>query len=187
MVGYLSDTDYLSQIKSDVLSLITNSNGDLRTRAEHSAITELESYLSGRFDTALIFLRFNIWDNAVNYVVDEQVVFENAVWKSLSINSGQEPAEGSEHWVKVFQRNELITTFLIDIVLYHLNARIAFDQVSTIRMDRYNRAVTWLKDVASGKINPNLPVLDRDEDGVADNTYFKWSSRSKFNSKGSYF
>lgn len=63
--------------------------------------------------------------------------------------------EGSE-------RNQQLVMIVCDVALYHLVAwlpkRIGFE----IRETRYNNAISWLKDVQSGKATPDLPVLTND-------------------------
>lgn len=57
------------------------------------------------------------------------------------------------------QRNQQLVMITCDIALYHLIAwlpkRIGFE----IRDIRYKNAISWLKDVQSGKASPNLPTL----------------------------
>ncbi|MBQ1408480.1 MAG: DUF1320 family protein [Bacteroidales bacterium] len=56
------------------------------------------------------------------------------------------------------QRNGFLVMIVADVALYHLVSwlpkRIGFD----IRETRYNQAITWLKDVQSGKATPDLPT-----------------------------
>lgn len=63
--------------------------------------------------------------------------------------------EGSE-------RNQQLVMIVCDVALYHLVAwlpkRIGFE----IRETRYNNAISWLKDVQSGKATPDLLVLTND-------------------------
>jgi phage gp36-like protein len=60
-------------------------------------------------------------------------------------------------------RNEQLIMITCDIALYHLVAwlpkRIGFE----IREIRYNRAISWLKDVQAGKATPDLPTLTNDQ------------------------
>ncbi|MCQ2298734.1 MAG: DUF1320 domain-containing protein [Bacteroidales bacterium] len=56
------------------------------------------------------------------------------------------------------QRNGYLVMIVADVALYHLVSwlpkRIGFDTRET----RYNQAITWLKDVQSGKATPDLPT-----------------------------
>jgi len=57
-------------------------------------------------------------------------------------------------------RNKLIVMYLIDISLYHLFAAITPRNVPQVRYDRYTAAINWLKAVAKGNINPDLPAAE---------------------------
>lgn len=61
------------------------------------------------------------------------------------------------------ERNPQLVMILCDVALYHLVAwlpkRIGFE----IRETRYNNAISWLKDVQSGKATPDLDPLTNDE------------------------
>lgn len=61
-------------------------------------------------------------------------------------------------------RNAVIVMLYVDMVLYHLHARISPEQVPTLRAERYRAAKDWLKAVAKQEINPALP-LPTDTDG----------------------
>ncbi|MBR3565339.1 MAG: DUF1320 family protein [Paludibacteraceae bacterium] len=60
-------------------------------------------------------------------------------------------------------RNPQLVMILCDVALYHLVAwlpkRIGFE----IRETRYNNAISWLKDVQSGKATPDLDPLTNDK------------------------
>lgn len=67
-------------------------------------------------------------------------------------------------------RNQLLVMYAVDMVIYHLISRINPRQITQLRLDRYEAAVAWLKAVNRGEILPELPVLDSDNDGQADNS-----------------
>jgi len=75
--------------------------------------------------------------------------------------------EDTNYWTKGDNRNQLIVMRLIDITLYHLHSRINPRNIPDLRKDRYdgNResqtlgAIGWLKQVARGDINADLPVI----------------------------
>jgi len=62
-------------------------------------------------------------------------------------------------------RNAEVVMYMVDIVLYHLHSRINPGQVPQLRMDRYEDALTWLKSVASGKLEPSLPKPSGADEG----------------------
>lgn len=58
------------------------------------------------------------------------------------------------------ERNTLILMMAIDITIYHIFSIHNPQKLSQVRVDRYNRAVEWLKAVASGKISiADAPLL----------------------------
>jgi phage gp36-like protein len=60
-------------------------------------------------------------------------------------------------------RSAVIVLYLIDMVLYHLHSRINPNNIPALRDNRYKQALAWLKDVAAGKITPNLPRISDTE------------------------
>lgn len=57
-------------------------------------------------------------------------------------------------------RNNLILMMAIDITIYHIFSIHNPQKLSQVRVDRYNRAVEWLKAVAAGKISiADAPLL----------------------------
>ena len=65
-------------------------------------------------------------------------------------------------------RNKLILMMAIDITIYHIFSIHNPQKLSQVRVDRYNRAVEWLKAVAAGKISiPDAPLLP--EETLRDN------------------
>ncbi len=61
-------------------------------------------------------------------------------------------------------RNQLVLMMAIDIAVYHLFSIHNPQKMSQIRKDRYERAVEWLKQVATFKISVDgAPKLPEDE------------------------
>lgn len=75
--------------------------------------------------------------------------------------------ENTTYWTKGDNRNQQIVMYLIDITLYHLHSRINPRNVPELRSIRYDGAnalqtggaIGWLKKVASGDVNADLPVI----------------------------
>jgi len=65
-------------------------------------------------------------------------------------------------------RNQLVLMMAIDIAVYHLFSIHNPQKMSQIRKDRYERAVEWLKQVATFKISvegaPKLPEDERKQE-----------------------
>jgi phage gp36-like protein len=79
-------------------------------------------------------------------------------------------------------RNAMVLNCAVDITLYHLHSRVTPNQVPGVRKDRYDAAIDWLKGVASGEINPRLPIrLFKDTNDQTPN--FRMGSNQKFNTE----
>jgi len=74
------------------------------------------------------------------------------------------------------ERNPLIIMYLIDIALYHLHSKTPGRVMPEIRMDRYDAAITWLKMVAKGDLNPVLPAPPE----TTKSTIFRGSSNQQY-------
>ena len=57
-------------------------------------------------------------------------------------------------------KHPFLLMILIDIFAYHLASRMTHTSMQEIKTDRYESAKSWLKDVATGKIVPNLPMKE---------------------------
>jgi phage gp36-like protein len=60
------------------------------------------------------------------------------------------------------ERNPIVLMYLVDIVLYHLHTNISPRNIPELRGIRYEAAINWLKMVAKGDLNPDLPTLPDD-------------------------
>ncbi len=54
-------------------------------------------------------------------------------------------------------RNELLLIFVKDIAAWHLVNIVNPNIEMKLRQDRYERAISWLKDVQKGIVEPDLP------------------------------
>lgn len=55
-------------------------------------------------------------------------------------------------------RNPALIMYMIDMVVYLLHSKIATRAIPKERHDRNEAAMEWLKMLAAGKLNPDLPV-----------------------------
>ncbi|HEX8575338.1 MAG TPA: phage protein Gp36 family protein [Flavobacterium sp.] len=76
-------------------------------------------------------------------------------------------------------RNAFIVMITIDCALYHLYCSIAPNKIPEHRSNRYQDALEWLKMMAEGKGNADLPLLTDAQGEVKDS--FRLSSRNTFN------
>ena len=78
-------------------------------------------------------------------------------------------------------RNRLIVMRTVDIALYHLVASLPQKMGIEIRKERYERAIEWLEGVQSGKIIPDLPVIEEEDSSVSFGTVFHSEPRLRHN------
>jgi phage gp36-like protein len=76
-------------------------------------------------------------------------------------------------------RNAYIVMITIDCALYHLYCSIAPNKIPEHRSNRYQDVIEWLKMMAEGKGNADLPLIKDENTGeVKDN--FRLSSNNTF-------
>lgn len=64
------------------------------------------------------------------------------------------------HYTEGDNRNQQLVNYVIDVMLYHLFSRIAPRNIPELRLERYDGAIAWLKNVAKGDdITADLPLL----------------------------
>nr|DAM85992.1 MAG TPA: head to tail adaptor [Caudoviricetes sp.] len=66
------------------------------------------------------------------------------------------------------QRNPLLLIFVKDIAVWHFINLCNAGCDLELREKRYDRAVSWLRQVQRGETTANLPVVDEDGDGKPD-------------------
>ena len=75
-------------------------------------------------------------------------------------------------------RNPLIVMRMADIALYHLCAKLPGRMNYDVRLERYESAKSWLKDIQRGQATLSLPLIDDTDPGNP----IKWKSLPKQNS-----
>lgn len=138
----------------------------------------------------MIFLKHDdftvtIDDNLLNQIIKNQPALLDSI-ELMAIAEMQSYLASRFDVANIFnkqgnQRNPLIVLYLIDIILYHLHARVSPRNISQLRVDRYNQAIEWLKMASTGIIQPDLP-LKKDNMGDADDR-LKWGSNPKLNQR----
>jgi hypothetical protein len=128
----------------------------------------------------------NEYLSTTTYTTGDQVWFENKVYTATVNIKGIDPTysgywgTGTTYSITATypddatkfslgdNRNALIVQYLLDITLYHLHSRINPRNVPDLRKERYNGndpmdrggAIGYLKSVASGSVNCDLPEID---------------------------
>ena len=181
-MAFLRQKDYLKQIRNDNLQVIIEGDDEVRKETELAAQAEIESYLSQRYDTPLIFTNLYEYDPAATYNTGDLIMYpdcEDDIYNALEDNiTGETPDDAPTKWSKGDTRSTLIKMHLIDLTLYHLHSRINPRNIPDFRIARRDDCISWLKMVAKGQLNVNLPVItDPDKAGLK----VKWASNDKFN------
>lgn len=71
---FILRSDYITQIRDEVLEVIIDDNDDVLDHAENAAIDEVKSYLAQRFDTDSIFAPVNGWEVNDEHAIGDRVV-----------------------------------------------------------------------------------------------------------------
>lgn len=156
-MGYLNEIDYAHLIKEVFLNQISENDNSKVIQAEGAAIEEVASYLSGRYDTAAIFIDIPAWSGLTLFPLGQQVIHLGGYWVSLIETLNDEPGTNAA-WVQRDDRNPKIVQICVDFSLYHLHSRIAKRQMPELRALRYEEGLEYLKRIEKRTVNPNLPL-----------------------------
>lgn len=63
------------------------------------------------------------------------------------------------YWTPGDNRSQQLVTVVVDIALYHLHSRIAPQNIPELRKDRYDNALTWLKQISRAELNAKMPEI----------------------------
>lgn len=130
MSRFITEADYDVLIRTEIKNILLENYSITKLQsAEQMAISQIKNYLAGRYDVALIFTP----------MLDPVVV---------NIPS-----------VQIDNRNAFIVMIVIDCALYHLYCSIAPNKIPEHRSNRYQDALEWLKLMAEGKSNADLPMI----------------------------
>lgn len=169
---YLTPTDYLTACNEQDKQVLTeNSNFFLLENMEQSAAELIKSYLKayrdGEYDLDVIFQKLYLYDVAIGYnagacVFNEITLPDNSIWNEVyyaKVTNTGSALNDTAFWEKIDKRPKLIIRGMVDLVMYDLYTRIMPDNIPTIRKERYEYFMEWLKGISSGKVNADLPLL----------------------------
>ena len=77
-------------------------------------------------------------------------------------------------------RNQLVLELTKNIAVWYIIRLSGVDLIYRQAKERYDAAINWLNSVADGKLNPDLPIRDDDDDGLPDGG-LSWGSAMKNN------
>ena len=152
---FLQDSDYLRQIKQNVLDQILNDDLTLLLEVEKSSILEMSGYIGIRYDREQIFAVINDYDNAISYSLDARVRYNGTLYYVIAENGttpGALPDATPSEYSEGDTRNPLIVRMLIDMVLYQISKRTNPRNIPELRVDAYNEAKTMLVEINKGEV-----------------------------------
>lgn len=181
MERYLHPGDYSIQIRSEIKTLVGGADEKKLVLAEHAAVGQMKSWLKKRYDIAQIFfLMKGEHDQALAYSLGDLVYYKEAGqsvedYKVYSANAAIPAATAwnASNWTLFTDRNPFVLLYLVDLTLYHLHSKDAARAIPKVREDRYQDALDWLKGVAEGVIDADLPQVSELDENGADNPNYK--------------
>jgi len=155
----LHPNDYQSAIASDELALIIDGNPFAISDAEALAVGIVTSYLRARFQVAKIITQITQFDAAVTYSVGHRVLYNNILYFAKEATTGSQP-DTSTKWQKGNNMDPVIKCRLLDIALYQLHKKVSLRQIPDKIAIAFEEAISWLKAVNNGIVDPGLPVRE---------------------------
>jgi hypothetical protein len=186
---FLKDSDYALYIKDNILLDLLRGNPALRIQAENAAYEEIASKLRDRILIDEQFAAASPYDPSRAYNPLDQVEYQDAIYQALNPPPGvgippgpgnirpigydvlvDGTASPSWLWQAIRgPRNPQLVECMIDIVIYLLEAAIKNENVSAVRVKRYDAAMAWLKDIAvGGRVPTGFRLMP---DDPSDNIY----------------
>lgn len=89
--NFLLAGDYDTQVRPDILGIITDDTERIRTQAELAAIEQVKTVVSARHDVACIFPRILPYISTVSYAEEDQVASNGVLYEALQVAVGQAP------------------------------------------------------------------------------------------------
>ena len=163
-VRFLIPSDYTPYIRKEIKEDILLKQTDVIQKVEMAAQEEITSYLSGRFDTSAIFMTISDYESTRPVKAGDFIHEDGKIYRALEDQTGVSPSESvaSENPTFVLDdpRNPIIVLRMVYITLYHAHKALPGSQIPKLRIDDYDISIRWLEKVASGLLNPLLPVTE---------------------------
>lgn len=167
--------------------------------------------LGTQYSFFYVTLPYDEWDYYTEYAVGDHVWYANKTYTCATACEGIVPgATGSTSfwgsgtnyditaiypidttkWTVGDNRNQQVVLYLLDITLYHLHSRINPRNIPDLRKERYDGnspnqtggAIGWLKKVASGDVNADLPNI-QPQQGMS----IRWGSANDSNTQSNNY
>ena len=167
---FISDADLTTILDERQMAQVIAISESNRKRAEDFATSEATSYLNFKFDTDAIFT-FEVFDYSINinYKEGQIIVDDSATAYTCILNAPAGTALSDDTYFESKDgRNPLIVMIVVDLLAYHLFSKIPYNSIPEHIKERYKEAITKLKNIRVGKMNPLLPIKQIDSDEEQD-------------------
>ncbi|MEQ8685457.1 MAG: hypothetical protein RIE86_09195 [Imperialibacter sp.] len=147
----------------------------------------MKSRLKKRYDLEQIFLPVEEYDDEREYLEGELAWWREdpedpdsqvGVYQALQDTTGNSPASEA-NWSPNDPRDKLVIMYLVDITVMFFFAKDAPHVLPEVVDNRYKEAKEWLKDVAAGDTEADLPLLPEPVAGEAITGDIRWNSQTK--------
>lgn len=161
---FLIPEDYTPYIRASIKEDILLGQTAIIQKVELAAQEEMSSYLAARYDVSKIFVLIRDYADTTQYNIGDYIYRSGVIYKALEAIIGIDPAteilEEDSRVALEDPRNPLIVLRMVYITLYHAHKALPGSQIPQLRIDDYDISLQWLKDVATGLINPILPEAE---------------------------
>lgn len=119
------------------------------------------------------------YSSKITYSIGDRVTYLGITYDCILSSTNNLPtnqtywevSDSEPYFTQGDARNQQIVLYLLDITLYHLHSRINPRNIPDLRKERYDGnheyqiggAIGWLKKVASGDINADLPEISPEQ------------------------
>lgn len=130
--------------------------------AERATIAEMSGYLNFMYDTKAIFeVKAYDYDTNQSYQTGEVIINGNGLAYNCIAPAAAGTALNDTNFFALGDlRNPLLVMIACDILLYHYHARIPANRIPELRRERYDTAISKLKEIRTNKMNLELPKLN---------------------------
>lgn len=167
---FLITEDYSPYIRTSIKDDILLGQTSLIKKVELAAQAEMSSYLNDRYDVTKVFIDIMPYHADLQYNAGAYIYDAGNIYKALEAITGVQPSveiEEEDSRVSLEDpRNPIIVLRMVYITLYHAHKSLPGSQIPQLRIDDYDISLKWLRDVATGVINPLLPEAVREDNAI---------------------
>lgn len=99
------------------------------------------------------------WNDATTYTKGQSITAPDRLQYLVIQDRSASGPQLSDTTYFFLKRNDLLVMIYLDIAVYHYHARISPNQVPTIRIERYEQAITKLNRIRRKELTPALPTI----------------------------